>query len=98
MLRNYAVDTLRAGIVRALKADAEISDDLAARAAALILRYLSDLQRKHGRALYIPVPPKQYPLAEIRKARDDGETVRSICRQFGISSSTFYRLTAIDRD
>lgn len=43
---------------------------------------------------YIPAPPRELPVDEIREAMARGESVRSICRRYRSDRRTIYRVMA----
>lgn len=91
MITNLNID----GLLTEIRADlvgCELLDTPKAERVAEIV--LAGLRRRYGgKELYIPVAPaSDYPRDDILRAYAKNEPVRSICRRFNISRSTFYRL------
>lgn len=50
-------------------------------------------QRKAANGnVYVGSPPRQLDFMQIRAAFERGETVRSVCREFGVSRTKLYRM------
>ncbi len=55
-----------------------------------VITYLQ--QTYAGDELYIPLPARVIPVADIRSALRSGMSVRAICRRWRIASKTLYRM------
>lgn len=88
MLRNNDVENLRDDLAGAIKRARIIEPALATRVAGVVLERLQ--QRYGGRRLYIPAASRQ--LEGLKEARNRGDSRRAICKNLGISRSTYYRL------
>jgi hypothetical protein len=91
VITNLNIEVLLAEIRTDLVKSDLLDPRKAARVAEIVL---AGLRRRYGgRELYIPSPAaSEYPRDEILQAYAHNEPVRSICRRFNISPSTFYRL------
>lgn len=83
------------GILREIREDIVqcelLEDDKAERVAEIVL---AGLRRRYGGTeLYIPADyANKYPSKAILQAYGKGDSVRAICKRFGISNDTFYRI------
>jgi Mor family transcriptional regulator len=91
VITNLNIDGLLAEI-RADLLGCELLDQRKAERVAEIV--LAGMRRRYGgKELYIPAPTtSEYPRDDILRAYAKNEPVRSICKRYGISTSTFYRL------
>lgn len=95
MRQNFTVEKLRRDIREALAKSDALDDDAAKWIAACVVEAL---RKKYGaRRIYIPAPEKR-PVEALREAYQRGERVRSICRRLNMSSSTLYRLLAMEAE
>lgn len=54
---------------------------------------LAHLQREYGgERLYIPAPPRQYDVLQVKAALERGDTVGQVCKAYSISRRQLYRL------
>lgn len=95
MIRNYSVDKMRDEIRDDIAASKLLDDDSAQHLARTVL---AGLQRRYGGGkLYIPVDfARAYPVKDILQAYARGDSVRTVCRRYHITHSTFYRLLGAD--
>ncbi|PJJ99955.1 hypothetical protein CO615_04590 [Lysobacteraceae bacterium NML75-0749] len=59
--------------------------------AQAMMEFLQEQRADNGN-LYIPLPSMRCDIAAIRAALEAGESVRSICRRYGISRAKLFRL------
>lgn len=91
MITNLNIEMLLTEI-RTDLAKSELLDTRKAERVAEVV--LTGLRRRYGgKELYIPSPAtSEYPRDDILRAYAHNEPVRSICKRYNISASTFYRL------
>ena len=81
---------LRQALVAAIADQTGMRETLAVPYADAVLAYL---QREHGGGhLYIPAPPRQYDLLQIRAQLERGDSVSRVCMEHAMSRTTLYRL------
>jgi len=82
---------LRRELIRGLVEETGMREVLALPIANSLVAYLQ--RERPGQSLYIPAAPRQYDLLQIHAAlMKDGATIGRVCRQFGLSRSTLYKL------
>lgn len=59
--------------------------------AQAMMEFLQE-QRAGNGFLYVPLPPMRCDIAAIRGALEAGESVRSVCRRYGIGRTRLYEL------
>ena len=59
--------------------------------AQAMMEFLQELRPNDGK-VYIPLPPMRCDIAAIRAALEAGESVRSVCRRYGIGRTRLYEL------
>lgn len=83
-------EALRAELVRSVVDGTGLSEQMALPYANSVLSYL---QREYpGDRLYIPAPPRQYDVLQIRAALERGESINRVCSAHGVSRTVLYRL------
>ena len=85
---NELTDELAVGAALRLRCN---SDDIH-QVVAAVVAYL--VEEYPAQDLYIPasVTDASYPVREMRKAMEQGESVRTMCRRFRVDRRTLYRL------
>jgi len=90
MIRNFNIETIAAEICADI-----VNDDLLDRSTAQSVAEIvvAGLRRRYGGdELYIPAVAIAYPIKMILHDYAKGHSVRTVCKRYGISRSTFYRL------
>jgi Mor family transcriptional regulator len=91
MSRQFNVaEALQDELAVALQESLGLAFDDASRYAAPVVRYLQ--QQYGGAELYIPQPYVRRNVDEIQAARDAGQPIQQILKDFAISRRTYYRL------
>jgi Mor family transcriptional regulator len=91
MTRQFNVaEALQDELAVALQESLGLAFDEARRYAVPVVRYLQ--QQYGGVELYIPQPYVRRNIDEIRAARDAGQPIKKILKDFAISRRTYYRI------
>lgn len=91
MTRQFNVaEALQDELAVALQESLGLDFDEASRYAAPVVRHLQ--QRYGGDELYIPQPYMRRNVEAILAARNAGQPIKKILKDFSISRRTFYRL------
>jgi hypothetical protein len=83
-------EALRKELVQGIVDDLGVPEALALPYANSVLAYL---QREYpSQKLYIPAPPRQYDVLQIKAALEGGASIIRVCRDFGLSRTVLYQL------
>lgn len=84
------LDDLRRELTRAIVFEHGISEKMAMPIVQSVVGYLQS--RYRGERLYVPAPPRQYDVLQIRAALERGEPVPRVMATFSVSRSKLYSL------
>lgn len=88
---HWEAEMLVETVARAIVAEG-VARDIANRAAQ---RVLSLLRAEYGsQSIYIPAPPRPWTPDDLLRGLSDGQSVRSICRQYKVDRRTVNRIKA----
>jgi Mor family transcriptional regulator len=83
-------EALRREIVAAIVSGTGMREVLAVPLADTVLAYLQT--EYGGQGLYIPAPPRSYPLLQIEAELRQGAEPADVCRRYNLSRRTLFRL------
>ena len=83
-------ERLRREITRAIVLQTGTREQIAMSYAEAVVAYLQ--QEYAGRQVYIPARPRQYDVLQIEAALRQGMTSNAVCREFGLSLRTLYKM------
>jgi Mor family transcriptional regulator len=83
-------EALRRELVGAIVAQTGMREILAVPLADIVLAHLQT--EYGGQSLYIPAPPRSYPLLQIEAELRQGEDPIDVCRRYNLSRRTLFRL------
>lgn len=66
-------------------------EQIAMQYAAAVMDCLQERKAANG-SVYVGAAPRQFDVLQIRAALERGESISRVCRSFGVSRATLYRL------
>ena len=84
------VESLEDEFVAAVCKDTGFQPSLARIIVKPIIQHLVDTYA--GERLYVPTPRRQYPVDEIRRVLESTGDRDAVCKRYGISTRTLYRI------
>lgn len=91
MKRRDSYDELLSRLTTHVIVDTGTGEPIARHYARSLMDFLQQEKAANG-MLYVPAPPRQVDVLQVRAALERGDTIRKVCRDHSVSRRALFRL------